>query len=80
MPLKGLCTHVDHRVYKYTFGREQDASSPIEFSSLFEHLSAATSSQHCDLCVAPGGDLWHIPYFLQSLGRGSITVINLGMS
>ena len=25
--------------------------------------------QHCDLCVTPGGDLWHIPYFLQSLGR-----------
>ena len=36
-PFKGLCTHVDHRVYKYTFGRVQDASSPTEFSSLFEH-------------------------------------------
>ena len=34
---KGLCTYVDHRVYKYTFGSEQDASSPTEFSSQFEH-------------------------------------------
>ena len=25
-------------MYKYTFGREQDASYPTEFSSLFEHL------------------------------------------
>ena len=24
-------------MYKYTLGREQDASSPTEFSSLFEH-------------------------------------------
>ena len=31
-------------MYKYTFGREQDASSPTEFSSLFSTSSAATSS------------------------------------
>jgi hypothetical protein len=35
-PLMDLCTHVDHRLYKYTLGSEQDASSPTELSSLFE--------------------------------------------
>ena len=38
----GLCTHVGHRLYKYTLGSEQDTSSPTELSSLFEPpLSAA---------------------------------------
>ena len=23
--------------------------------------------QHCDLCVAPGGDSWHIPFFPKKL-------------
>ena len=42
--LKGLYTNVYHGVYKYTFGREQDALSSTEPTSLFEHLSSAATS------------------------------------
>ena len=40
--------------------------------------SPTERDQHCGLCVAPGGDLWHIPYFPQSLDEWSIMVTNSG--
>ena len=41
----GLCTHVDHKLYKYTLGSEQDVSSPTELSSLFEPPPSAALQQ-----------------------------------
>ena len=50
-------------MYKYIFGREQDASSPTEFSSLFEHFFSCTSSDTaCDNIEAILHD-WHIYSF-----------------
>ena len=42
--------------------------------------SPTERDQHCDLCVAPGGDLWHIPYFPQKSRQVKYHCYQLRMS
>ena len=52
-------------------------SGTLSWASCLLVASPTERDQHSDLCVAPGGDSWHIPYFLQSLHGWNITVVNL---
>ena len=59
----GLCMYiVSHTIYYaiYCSSTRNSKSSLLSAGGISYWERSA-----CDLCVAPGGDSWHIPYFLQ---------------